>query len=144
MKHNDFVAYCSFSYCRFSSLLFLRKVFLSFILSIIAFNKALFINDEWFLLTYSFHIILEKPQLDTIGKLKLLVTTTLCLKVFNPNLQACLKIDARSEVLGALLEQSYGTLTYTKWYPVGCVPRSLRDYEKTLRLKRKGKFSHSF
>ena len=61
---------------------------------------------------------LEKPQLDAIGKLKLLVTTTACLKIFNPNLQTRLKIDASSEGLGALLEQNHGTLTYPKWYPV--------------------------
>ena len=39
---------------------------------------------------------LEKPQLDAIGKLKLLVTTTPCLKVFNLNLQTRLKADASS------------------------------------------------
>ena len=40
---------------------------------------------------------LEKPQLGAIGKLKLLVTTTPCLKTFNPNLQTRLKTDASSE-----------------------------------------------
>ena len=64
---------------------------------------------------------LEKSQLDAIGKLKLLVTTTPCLKIFSPNLQTRLKIDASSEGLGALLEQNHGTLTYSKWYPVGYV-----------------------
>ena len=53
---------------------------------------------------------LEKPQLNAIGKLKLLVTTTSFLKTFNPNLQTRLKIDASSEGLGALLEQNRGTL----------------------------------
>ena len=53
---------------------------------------------------------LEKPQLNAIGKLKLLVTTTSFLKNFNPNLQTRLKIDASSEGLGALLEQNRGTL----------------------------------
>ena len=61
---------------------------------------------------------LEKPQLDAIGKLKLLVATTPCLKMFNPNLQTRLKIDASSEGLGALLEQKHRTLTYPKWYPI--------------------------
>ena len=70
---------------------------------------------------------LEKPQLDTIGKLKLLVTTTSCLKIFNPNLQTRLKIDASSKGLGTLLEQNHGTL---KWYHVRYASRSLRDYEK--------------
>ena len=69
---------------------------------------------------------LEKPQLDAIGKLKLFVTTTPCLKILNPNLQTRLKIDASSEELGALLEQSHRTITY----PVGYASRSLRDYEK--------------
>ena len=49
---------------------------------------------------------LKKSLLDAIGKLKLLVTTTPCLKIFNPNLQTRLKIDASSEWLGALLEQN--------------------------------------
>ena len=53
---------------------------------------------------------LEKPQLNAIGKLKLLVTTTSFLKTFNRNLQTRLKIDASSEGLGALLEQNRGTL----------------------------------
>ena len=73
---------------------------------------------------------LEKPQLDAIGKLKLLVTTTPCLKIFNPNLQTCLKIDASSEGLGALLVQNHRTLTYPKWCPVGYVSQSLRNYKK--------------
>ena len=57
---------------------------------------------------------LEKHQLDTIEKLKLLVTTTACLKIFNPNLQTTLKLDAISEGLGAILEQDHGTLAYPK------------------------------
>ena len=73
---------------------------------------------------------LEKPHLDALRKLKLLVTTTLCLKIFNPNLQTRLKIYSRSEGLGALLEQNHGTLTYPKWYLVGYVSGSLQDYEK--------------
>ena len=73
---------------------------------------------------------LKKPQLDAIGKLKLLVTTTPCLKIFNPNLQTGSKIDASSEGLGALLEENHGTLTYPKWYPIGYESRSLRDYKK--------------
>ena len=66
---------------------------------------------------------LEKPQLGAIGKLKLLVTTTPCLKIFNPNLQTRLKIDASSEGLGAFLEQNHGTLTYPKWSPIGYTSR---------------------
>ena len=38
----------------FSSVLFLRKMFLSFVLSIIALDKFLFIKDEWLPLTYFF------------------------------------------------------------------------------------------
>ena len=73
---------------------------------------------------------LEKTQLETIGKLKSLVTTTSCLKIFNPNLQTHLKIDASSEGLDTLLKQDHGALTRTKWCPVGYVSRLLRDYEK--------------
>ena len=81
---------------------------------------------------------LKKPQLNAIGKLKLLLTTTPCLKIFNPNLQTRLRIDASSEGLGALLEQNHGTLTYPKWCPVGYASRSLQGYEKaTPKLKRK-------
>ena len=68
---------------------------------------------------------LENPRLEAIGKLKLLVTTTPCLKIFNPYLQTRLKIDASSEGLGALLEQNHRTLTYPKCYPVGYASRSL-------------------
>ena len=68
---------------------------------------------------------LEKPLLDAIGKLNFLVTTTPCLKVFYPNLQTCLKIDASSEWLGVLLQPNDGTLTYPKCYLVGYAPRSL-------------------
>ena len=73
---------------------------------------------------------LEKPQLDAIRELKLLVTTTPCLKIFNPNLQTRLKIDASSKGLGAFLEQNHRILTYPKWYPVGYASRSLPDYKK--------------
>ena len=62
---------------------------------------------------------LEKSQLNAIGKLKGLVTTTPCLKIFNPNLQTRLKINASSEGLGALLQQNHGSLTYLKWHPIG-------------------------
>ena len=87
---------------------------------------------------------LKKPQLDAIGKLKLLVTTTPCRKIFNPNLQTRLKIDASSEELGALLEQNHGTLTYPKWYPVGYASRSLQDYEKRYAQIEKETLSNVF
>ena len=61
----------------------------------------------------------RKPHLDATGKLKLLIETIPCLKMFNPSLQSHLKTDASSEGLGALLEQNHGTLTYPKWYPTG-------------------------
>ena len=73
---------------------------------------------------------LKKPQLNAIGKLKLLLTTTPCLKIFNPNVQTRLKIDSSSEGLGAFLEQNHGTLTYPEWYPVGYASRSLQGYKK--------------
>ena len=72
----------------------------------------------------------DKLQLDAIGKLKLLVTTTPRLKIFNPNPKTRLKIDASSEGLGALLEQNHGALTYPKWYPVGYVSRPPRNHKK--------------
>ena len=70
---------------------------------------------------------LEKPQPDAIGKLELLVTTTPCLKT---NLQTSLKIDTSSEGSCALLKQNNRTLTYSEWYPVGYMSRSLWDYKK--------------
>ena len=82
------------------------------------------------LVTKEVEFKLEKPQLDSIRKLKLLVTTTPCLKMVNTNPETCLKIDTSSERLGALLEQNHGTLTHPKWYPVGYASRSLRDYKK--------------
>ena len=54
---------------------------------------------------------LEKPQLYAIGKLKLLVTTTQCLNIFNCNIQTRLKIDPSSEGLGNILEQNHRILT---------------------------------
>ena len=44
--------------------------------------------------------------------------------------QTRFKIDTSSEGLGVLLEQNHGTLTYPKWYPIGYVSQSLRDYEE--------------
>ena len=53
------------------------------------------------------------------------------LSIFSdPNLQTCLKIDASSEGLGALLEQNHWTLTHLKWYPARYALRLLRDYKK--------------
>lgn len=73
---------------------------------------------------------LEKPQLDAIGKFKLLVTTTPCLKVFNTNLLIRLRTDANSKELIFLLERNHVALTYSKWYPFRYASRLLRDYEK--------------
>ena len=53
---------------------------------------------------------LDKSQLDAIRKLKLLVAATPYLEVFNPNLQARLRIDSSSEGLSAFLEQNHRTL----------------------------------
>ena len=58
------------------------------------------------LLKKEFEFKLNKSQLNAIGMVKLLVTITPCLKIFNSNLQTCLKIDARYEGVGALLEQT--------------------------------------
>ena len=73
---------------------------------------------------------LQKPQLDANGKLKLLVTTTPCLKIFNPNLRTKLKIDLSSEGLGAFLEENYGILTCRRWCPVVYTLRPLSCVEK--------------
>ena len=73
---------------------------------------------------------LKKIQLDAIRKLKLLVTNTPCLNIFNPNLQTHLKSDTWSEGSGALPEQNQETLIYPKWCLVGYVSWSLQDYKK--------------
>ena len=69
--NNNFVAYCSFSYfLRFFDSI-LREVFLSFVLTVIAFDRALFINGEWFPLTYFFFhgASLSRTFLQEIAKL---------------------------------------------------------------------------
>ena len=53
---------------------------------------------------------LQKPQLDAIEKLKILITSAPILKIFDPNLPTRLKIDASSEGVGALFEQNHGSL----------------------------------
>ena len=68
----------------------------------------------------------EKPQLDAVGKLKLLFTTNPSRKIFNPNLQTRLKITASSEWLSALLEQNHGTLIYPMVSCWVCVMITLR------------------
>ena len=73
---------------------------------------------------------LIKSQLDAIVKLKLLVTTTPCMKIFTSNLQNRLKIDASSQGSGALLENNLRILIYPKWFHVGYAPWSLWYYEK--------------
>ena len=65
---------------------------------------------------------LIKSQLDAIVKLKLLVTTTPCMKIFTSNLQNRLKIDASSQGSGALLENNLRILIYPKWFHVGYAP----------------------
>ena len=47
---------------------------------------------------------LQKPQLDAIEKLKILITSAPIVKIFDPNLPTILKIDASSEGVRALLE----------------------------------------
>ena len=70
----------------------------------------------------------EKPQLDAVGKLKLLFTTNPSRKIFNPNLQTRLKITASSEWLSALLEQNHGTLIYpmVSWWVYVMITLRLR------------------
>ena len=73
---------------------------------------------------------MQKPQLDTIEKLKTLITSTSILKIFDPNLPIRLKIDASSEGVAALLEQNHGLLENPQWHPIGYLSHALSDYEK--------------
>ena len=73
---------------------------------------------------------LQKPQLDAIEKLKILITSAPILKIFDPNLPTRLKIDASSEGVGALLEQNHGSLENPQWHPIEYLSHALRDYEK--------------
>ena len=73
---------------------------------------------------------LQKPQLDAIEKLKILITSAPILKIFDPNLPTRLKIDASSEGVGALLEQNHGSLENPQWHSIGYLSRALRDFEK--------------
>ena len=47
---------------------------------------------------------LQKPLLDAIEKLKILITPAPILKIFDSKLLTSLKVDASSEEVGALLE----------------------------------------
>ena len=73
---------------------------------------------------------LQKPQLDAIEKLKILITSAPILKIFDPNLPTRLKIDASSKGVGALLEQNHGSLENPQWHPIGYSFRALHDCEK--------------
>ena len=53
---------------------------------------------------------LQKPQSDTIEKLKNLITPAPILKIVYPNLPTRLKIDASLKGLGALLEKKHTSL----------------------------------
>ena len=87
---------------------------------------------------------LDKPQLDAIGKLILLLTTTSCLKYFNPNLQTHLKIDVSSEGLGALLEQNRRIPNDPKLYPVERASGLLQNNENSYPQIEKGTLSIVF
>ena len=62
---------------------------------------------------------LQKPQLDAIENLKALITSALCLKIFNSKLQTRLRTDGSSTGLGVFLEQNYGIVDNKKWHPTG-------------------------
>ena len=81
------------------------------------------------LLKKEIHFNLQKPQLDAITELKRLVTTSPCLKFFDPNLPTRLKPDASSEGLGALLEQNHGSEEEERWHPIAYASRALQPYE---------------
>ena len=93
-------------------------------------NLAAVISPLCTLLKEEVNFKLIKSQLDAIVKLKLLVTTTPCMKIFTSNLQNRLKIDASSQGSGALLENNRRILIYPKWFHVGYAPWSLWYYEK--------------
>ena len=82
------------------------------------------------LLKKDVQFILQKPQIDAIAELKCLITTSPCLKFFNPNLPTRLKPDASSEGLGALLEQNHGSENYEKWHPIAYASRALQPFEQ--------------
>ena len=69
---------------------------------------------------------LQKPQLDTIEKLKILIMSAPIL-IFFSNLPIRLKIDASSEGVGALLEQNHGLLENPKLHPIGYSACTLLD-----------------
>ena len=73
---------------------------------------------------------LQKPQLDTIENLRILITSAPILEIFNPNLPKRLNIAASSEGVGALLKQKHGLLENPQWHPIGYSSRALRDYKK--------------
>ena len=87
---------------------------------------------------------LEKPQLGAIGKLKLLVTTTPYLKIFNPNLQTSLKIDATSEGLGVPLEKKAWNPNPLKMAPCWICVTITSILRKTLSPNQKGNPFYSF
>eukprot|EP00794_Sanderia_malayensis_P014552 gene14552-16054_t len=81
------------------------------------------------LLKKDIQFCLQKPQFDAIAELKRLVTTSPCLKFFDPNLPTRLKPDASSQGLGALLEQNHGSEHEEKWHPIAYASRALQPYE---------------
>ena len=82
------------------------------------------------LLKNDVQFIMQKPQLDAISLLKHIITTSPCLKFFDPNLPTRLKPDASSEGLGALLEQNHGSEHKEMWYPIAYASRALQPFEQ--------------
>ena len=61
---------------------------------------------------------LQKPQLEAIGNLKILVTSAPCLKSFDSNLPSRSRTTQNASIssvgLGTFLEQNYGTMDNEK------------------------------
>ena len=69
---------------------------------------------------------LEEPQREIIAKLKVLVTSHPVLKFYNPSLPLCLRTDASTDGLGAMLVQNMDD----QWHPIAFASRSLTSTEK--------------
>ena len=77
------------------------------------------------LLEKDIHWSFDQPQINSVEKLKQLITTSPILKYFNPNLPIKVSSDASKEGLGAVLEQYHET----GWHPVAFASRSLTSSE---------------
>ena len=70
--------------------------------------------------------MMDEPQVDSVDRLKRLVTTAPVLGYFNSHLPTRIRTDSSSEGLGAMIEQSIDG----NWFPVAYASRSLTSAEK--------------